>query len=668
MKKCDVIIPVYKSPEWVKLCVYSLFKNTKSDTLNKVYLVNDCDDELTINCLNNLAIKYPKIEIVTNEENLGFIKTVNKGLKKSSADYVLLLNTDCIIAKNTIEKLISHTLENKNIGLICPVSSNAANLTLEMFDGFSYMEMDKLLERKFKGICFDACTVVGNCLMITKECIKKVGYLDEIYGTGYGEETDYQFKAMEKGFEAKVAIDTYVFHKSEVSFGTSKEKQEKLERNRKIFFDRWGSEYYSLMEKYNKNDPIKYILNNITPEDKKLNFEFLVYLIGFAQNAGGVHMSVDMINYLVMNGINCNILYGFSVGYDEILLFNPIQTNDIDKYQFKTLVSTIYTSTYYAKKLADEYNVPLIYFAQGYEPYFENGSDYGVAELSYKLADNILTISSYLKERYKDMFGVDSTVIPNGINYDLLCRDNDNKNISVITLVLRNNALKGDYILLDVLKKICNKYNNLKINVLYNDDKIIFPFNNNDSIEINKIKGPFSRKEIASIVQGSDLYIDASLTEGFGLMALEAMTAGNVVVVSDSGGVREYIEDGVNGLVVSNVNDVESYMEKIDLLLNNNKEYSKLKQNMKKTIKEFDYDDVIDKYIEYFNADFEKKEIILNDEEVNLYNKILDTRFKISVNNKSKSLLYKICRRIPKSFRIKLKNFIEKIYRFTNER
>ena len=52
-KKCDIIIPVYKSPEWVKLCVYSIFKNTESEILNKVYLINDFDDELTCNCLKN---------------------------------------------------------------------------------------------------------------------------------------------------------------------------------------------------------------------------------------------------------------------------------------------------------------------------------------------------------------------------------------------------------------------------------------------------------------------------------------------------------------------------------------------------------------------------------------------------------------------------------------
>ena len=81
MKKCDVIIPVYKAPEWVKLCVYALFNNSDEKDLNKVYLINDCNDEATINCLRNLEKKYSKITILQNQKNVGFIKTVNRGLK-----------------------------------------------------------------------------------------------------------------------------------------------------------------------------------------------------------------------------------------------------------------------------------------------------------------------------------------------------------------------------------------------------------------------------------------------------------------------------------------------------------------------------------------------------------------------------------------------------------
>ena len=226
MAKCDVIIPVYNAPEYVEMCLFSLLNNTDEKSLGSIYLLDDKSDDITHNMLDNLQKKYKgKIKVIHNKKNVGFIKNVNSGFDLSKEKYVMLLNSDCFIAKHTVEKLMSHMEKNSKIGLICPICSNAANLTLEMFPGFSYMQMDKLLEKKFSGINFDACTVVGNCLMISRDCLTKVGHLDEIYGMGYGDETDDQFQAMSKGFEAKVALDTYVFPKAEVSFNTTNKKR-----------------------------------------------------------------------------------------------------------------------------------------------------------------------------------------------------------------------------------------------------------------------------------------------------------------------------------------------------------------------------------------------------------------------------------------------------------
>ena len=683
MRKCDIIIPVYKSPEWVKLCVYSLFKNTKISEIGTVFLINDCDDSLTSNCLENLKNKYSKIKVLKNKKNMGFVKTTNRGMKEAmlgDSDYVLLLNTDCILSKNAISKMIDACEKNKKVGLICPISSNAANLTLEMFEGFSFMDMNRLLEKKFSGMVFDACTVVGNCLMITRKCIEKTGYLDEAYGMGYGEETDYQFKAMKNGFEAKVIIDTYVFHKSEASFGSSKEKQERQAKNAKLFFDRWGNEYNELMKKYKENDPIKHILSNISEKDKKLCFDFLVYLIGFSQTAGGIHMATDMVNYLSINGCACNIVYSwFEEGsYSEILLFNPIHIDHLDNFKFSSLVSTFNTTTYFMKRYANKYNVPLIYFAQGYESYFFDGKEYGIVELSYKLSDKILTISNYLKEKYKKMFGVESEVIANGINYDLLYRKNDNEQAKTITFMLRNDTLKGDFLLLDVIRSLINQCKDVKINVLYNAEQVYFPKNDNNNIELKLFHGPFERKQIADILQNSDIFVDASLTEGFGLMALEAMTAGNVCVVSDSGGIHEYMNDGENGYVISDVLNIDSYVDKIKKLLNDKSLYAKMKKNIEKTVINYDYDDVCQNYIKFFNKKIDRKDCVLDDYDNDLYDKVLGIKFRTvddnvseNSNNKSKvkrKMVYKICKMVPKGVRIKIKNGVAKLYRFTNER
>ena len=657
--KCDVIIPVYNAPEWVKLCVYAVIKNTSLDYLNKIIIMNDNSNDQTLNCLNNLKEKYGDIiQLITNQNNLGFVKNCNKGFSFVESEYVLLLNSDCLVSSRTIEKLIHHMQKNEKIGLICPIASNAANLSLPMFNGFSYTQMNDLLESKFKGMSFDACTVVGNCLMIKSECLHTVGHLDEIYGMGYGEETDYQFQCMAKGYEAKVAIDTYVFHKAEVSFGKSEEKQKKLDKNREIFFSRWRKQYDELFTIYKKNDPIVYINEHLTEEDKKISLEEIVYLPTIIQNAGGSHVVIDMVNYLTINGKKCNVLYDLMKDYTEILLFSPIHSKKIKDINVDKIVATIWASVFKAKKIADEKNIPLIYFVQGYEPYFENGEQYGKIGLTYKLADSVLTISQYLKTKLNTVFKVPSQVIPNGVNYDLFFNSYYRKTSKSITLFLRGNVMKGDFLLLDLLKMLNDNLSGLTINVIYVNKKITFPYLKDNKNTINYIKGPIPKTKMNQILRATDIYVDCSLNEGFGLLALESIFAGAVPVVSNSFGIEEYMTQE-NGIIIDKVNDVKEYFNAVLSLLEDNELYLSKQKNRKQLAKKFDYDLTIEKIIDFFNEDIQKKDISLSQKEkIILKNSNLihaqtpkisgKMQFMVKVwhklPNRIKSIIYKISR------------------------
>ena len=668
MSKCDIIIPIYNSPEWVKMCVYALYKNTPNEYIGKVILMNDNSDELTCNCIENLKRKYEKIEVYKNESNLGFIKNVNRGMDKTTAEYILLLNTDCLVSKNTIPKLIEHMEKNKKIGLICPISSNAANLSYDIPEHYSYMQVDDLFYKNFKGMDFDACTVVGNCLMISRQCMKKTGYLDEIYGMGYGDETDYQFKAHEKGFEAKVAIDTYVYHKSEVSFGTSPEKQKRLENNRKIFFDRWGEAYNKKMQEYVKNDPIEYIKNNLKIEEKP-EPEVLFFLPDIHQKAGGVHVVVDIVNYLNINGCFANILTERIHEYKEIMIFTPSYMKNLNEIKPKCIVGTIYPTIFFCETIAKHYNIPCVNFMQGYEPCFDNGEIYSWAELACKNSQNILAISQFLKEKCMKNFNKEADVITNSINTDLLYNVNkQEKEKKQITLVFRDSFPKGDFILNEILKQLTLLKNyNFEINVIYMK-KTMFPINNSTNININFYKGPLNRKEVSNILFKTDIFVDASLMEGFGLMALEAMAAGAVPVISQSFGVDEYAIDNENCFLIKEVNNAERYMEKIELLLQDNEKIKKMSKKAQEKSIEFDIDKNVNKYIEYFR-NVKIKEIKLTEKEkeesvrwnVKEENLFKQNKVNTDMVSKKRRVYQKMLKIFPKGLKTKVKKFLIKL-------
>ncbi|KUK77792.1 MAG: Methyltransferase/glycosyl transferase fusion protein [candidate division WS6 bacterium 34_10] len=661
----DIIIPVYNAPEWVKLCVYSIFTNTPKEYIGKVYLINDKSDELTVNCLRNLEKKYSgSIEIVNNGRNLGFINTVNKGLRLSKSPYVLLLNTDCLLSKNTIPKLISHCKKDKSIGLISPISNNAANLSLDMFEGFSYTQMDRLLEKKFKGKNFDACTIVGNCLMLTRECIDEVGVLDESYGKGYGEETDYQFKALSKGFKAKVAIDTYVYHKSEVSFGSSLEKKERVERNRALFFSRWADDFEKEMTKYQRNDPIEYINEHLTQDDKEINLHTAFYLPFIGQNSGGSHVVVDIVNYLVINGFSANILYEFFSDFEEMILFNPIKRYESIDYDIKQIVATLWISVFGARVIADEKKIPLIYLIQGYENYFENGDIYGCVELTHKLVDYEVVISKYLKNKIEKNFNKETTLIQNGINIDLIHNGRSPDKVKNVTVVLRGNPMKGDFLLLEIIKQLDQEFNNLVFRIVYMHKGIDFPIIRNNKVV--KILGPVKRTKLIEVLKETDVYVDASLNEGFGLIALEAMAAGAVPIVSNSFGVLEYMKDGENGYIINEVNNSDKYIEKIRKVIYDKGLFSMLRKQGKRDSAEFDFDNTIQEYITYLerernvintNLQFDKEELRII--------KLRTPEFeKAMITDKGKSVLYKIALKSAKLVPKRIRNLLKKILDF----
>ena len=236
---------------------------------------------------------------------------------------------------------------------------------------------------------------------------------------------------------------------------------------------------------------------------------------------------------------------------------------------------------------------------------------------------------------------------------------------------LRNSFPKGDFLLNEILKKLTLKDYNIEINVIY-VKKTMFPINNNKNIKINYYEGPLNRKEVSNILFDTDIFIDASLMEGFGLMSLEAMAAGAVPIVGESFGIDEYAKDNENSFIIKEINNVDKYIEKIEILLKDSKKLSDMSKNAQETALKFDMDTNIPKYIEYFKS-VKKQKIELTSQEKEASEKWIVSEDSIfskeeeniekqaDVISKKRKIYYVILKPFPKKLKTKVKEFLKKL-------
>ena len=100
---------------------------------------------------------------------------------------------------------------------------------------------------------------------------------------------------------------------------------------------------------------------------------------------------------------------------------------------------------------------------------------------------------------------------------------------------------------------------------------------------------------IEKILSISDIFLLPSLTESFGLVALEAMASKTAVISTNSGGISEVNIDGNTGFM-SNVGDVDQMAENTIYLLQNPDLLETFKMNALTHARSFSLKNVLPKY------------------------------------------------------------------------
>jgi GT2 family glycosyltransferase/glycosyltransferase involved in cell wall biosynthesis len=253
----DVVIPVYRGLAETRRCVKSVLADRERPA-GHIIVVDDCSPEPELSAWLDGLKAQGRIILVRNRRNLGFVGSVNAGIRAAGEHDVALLNSDTEVPTGWLARLAGHAYAAPRVASVSPFSNNATICGYPNLSGgppafgLSVDVLDATCRAVNGGRRVEVPTTVGFCMYIRRAALKDVGLFDDVaFGRGYGEENDFCLRAVARGWRHMLACDTYVYHAGEVSFGADAAAQS--QRGQKVLAERWPN-YAQLVAQHIRHD------------------------------------------------------------------------------------------------------------------------------------------------------------------------------------------------------------------------------------------------------------------------------------------------------------------------------------------------------------------------------------------------------------------------------
>ena len=506
--------------------------------------------------LNETGIKQVQ-ESKSELEKINFDFVFVSPLKRAIATAKIVTNNKLIIDERIIERSFG-SLEGK-LGI--PDYEEKKELY-----GIESIEEMKIRIYNFLDELRDKYSKMNNILIVTHEAVAQVinSYfcnIDDI-----------------KSFRLKTGsfIKYQIFDKEQLM-----KKLEEKELNR--IFDKNISQ--NLIKSNENNDKLK-----------------IVYLMVWTKVCGGSKIILEYVNRLANRGHKISI-----ISYDEypkwfnlnsyINFIQVPENEEIEDYipPCDLIVSTSWKNIFQA---INSNKAPVTFFEQGGSHIFDvenlSKEKQDAVKTRFDMLDFIYTVSSYTKNQIKKYYNKDSEVVCNAINTDVFYYDSnikkDDGKINITIIGSEKFKFKNIDESLEVIRRIKENYNNIVLNWISQDK----PERNPEKAIVNP-----KQEDIADTLRKTDIFICNSEYESFCLPALEAMSCGACVITTDNGGIRDFVIDGKNALII-NKHDANDMFNKIECLINDSNLRKKMQNEGLITSKKFSWDESTNKLENYY--------------------------------------------------------------------
>ncbi|HIJ71471.1 MAG TPA: glycosyltransferase family 2 protein [Planctomycetes bacterium] len=222
----SIIIVAWNVKELVRDCLKSVFDETKGIDFEVIYVDNASKD----GSVEMVSQQFPKVKIIENKKNEGFIKANNQGIEIAEGRYVLLLNSDTVILDNAIAKTVKFAESHpeaavfgckvlnpdKTLQRTCSMYPSLLNMFLsaiylyKIFPGSRFFGREEMTWWDFDDV--RKVEVVYGCFsLVRKEAIDQVGLMDPLYFV-YGDDPDWCYRFHKAGWEIMFTPEPEIIH------------------------------------------------------------------------------------------------------------------------------------------------------------------------------------------------------------------------------------------------------------------------------------------------------------------------------------------------------------------------------------------------------------------------------------------------------------------------
>ena len=313
--KVSIVTPNYNGEKFLKTFFESL--NQDSDYIGEVIIVDNGSTDKSIEYIKNNTFNFP-VNLIENNENIGFSTAVNQGIKNANYEYVFSLNNDTEIKKGSIKQLIDLISSSEDIFSVQAkmLQFNNRDLIDDVGDEYNLLAWTKKTGENHKSSEFsEVCEIFSSCAgaaMYKKSLLEKMGLFDDNF-FAYMEDVDLAIRSRINGYKNLLCPHAIVYH---IGSATS------------------GSRYNEFKVRLAARNNVWVVYKNLPIPLKIINFIFL--FVGF---------SIKYVFFL-KKGFGSIYLAGIKEGLNtrskiNKVKFEPKNTKNYFKIEYRLIINTI---------------------------------------------------------------------------------------------------------------------------------------------------------------------------------------------------------------------------------------------------------------------------------------------------------------------------------------